>query len=283
MPVDQITKVLSIRECGHNESWLRDEIAKDPPILGLGDLVFLDSERRHSEAGRLDLLLEQPRDRSRYEVELQLGETDPSHIIRTIEYWGREKKRSPRHKHIAVLVAEKITSRFFNVVQLLGDAVPLIGIQVNVVQVGGTKALHFTTIINTSAGEEADEVAGPPTDEIHWRNNYPAAYECAAWYQGLLRNAGGDVQPKFTKGWITLYLNGKVRVSVPARKSDQVQVYLQKLNEQELDEVEKKLNAERTVCTRTEENHILVTGKLTELKETLATHEWVAQKLVKER
>jgi len=105
-------------------------------------------------------------------------------------------------------------------------------------------------------------------DEKHWRDNYPRAHECATWYQGLLRNAGGDVRPKFTKGWITLYLNGKVRVSVPARKSDQVQVYIQKLNDDDLDEAEKKLNSERTVCTRTEENHLLVTGKLAELKES---------------
>ncbi len=38
------------------------------------------------KAGRLDLLLQDANQR-RYEVEIQLGATDESHIIRTIEYW----------------------------------------------------------------------------------------------------------------------------------------------------------------------------------------------------
>jgi hypothetical protein len=79
-----------------------------------------------------------------------------------------------------------------------------------------------------------------------------------------------------------LYLNGKVRVSVPARKSDQVQVYIQKLTDDDLNEAENKLNSEHTICTRTEENHLLVAGKLAELKESASVHEWVAKLLVKE-
>jgi hypothetical protein len=74
-----------------------------------------------------------------FEVELQLGETDPSHIIRTIEYWDNQKRRWPSRSHTAVLVAERITSRFFNVVHLLSKAVPIVGIQANIVQVGETK------------------------------------------------------------------------------------------------------------------------------------------------
>ena len=30
-----------------------------------------------------------------YEVEVMLGETDPSHIIRCIEYWDIEKRKYP--------------------------------------------------------------------------------------------------------------------------------------------------------------------------------------------
>ena len=40
----------------------------------------------------MDLLLKNPDDDSMYEVELQLGATDESHIIRTIEYWDKAKK-----------------------------------------------------------------------------------------------------------------------------------------------------------------------------------------------
>src|SRR4029077_8352691 len=108
---------------------------------------------------------------------------DPSHIIRTIEYWDRERRRWPNRNHTAVLVAEKITSRFFNVVQLLSKAVPIIGIQANMLAVGELCALHFTTIIDSSEEPGEEEV---PTDENYWRANYPGAFECASWYRDML-------------------------------------------------------------------------------------------------
>jgi hypothetical protein len=52
-----------------------------------------------------------------YEVEIMLGSTDESHIIRTIEYWDIEKRRFPSKDHKAVIVAEDITNRFFNVIR----------------------------------------------------------------------------------------------------------------------------------------------------------------------
>ena len=60
------------------------QIAENPSILGLGDLELHDRERRQTSGSRLDLLLQN--DDQRYEVRLQLGATDESHIIRTIEY-----------------------------------------------------------------------------------------------------------------------------------------------------------------------------------------------------
>jgi hypothetical protein len=114
----QVTTVLKIRDCGLDEYWLRDAIYEKPNILGLGELQPVMKEKTQSQGGRLDLLLKDPDD-SMFEVELQLGETDESHIIRTIEYWDNEKRRWPNRRHTAVLVAEKINSRFFNVVQLL--------------------------------------------------------------------------------------------------------------------------------------------------------------------
>ena len=70
-----------------NEKWVQEVIAKDPSILGLGDLILKDKERIQPKAGRLDLLLQDPDTNRRYEVEIQLGKVDESHIIRTIEYW----------------------------------------------------------------------------------------------------------------------------------------------------------------------------------------------------
>lgn len=76
------------------EKWLQDCIADDPSILGLGDLELKDVERLQPKAGRLDLLLREPESGKRYEVELMLSEVDPSHIIRTLEYWDIERNTS---------------------------------------------------------------------------------------------------------------------------------------------------------------------------------------------
>lgn len=78
-----------------NEKWVQDRIAEDPAILGLGDVVLKDRERIQPKAGRLDILLQDAESNRRYEVEIQLGATDESHIIRTIEYWDIERKRYP--------------------------------------------------------------------------------------------------------------------------------------------------------------------------------------------
>ena len=111
-----------------NEAWLQDQIAEDPSILGLGELELKDRERRQQSGGRLDLLLQN--EEQRFEVELQLGATDETHIIRTIEYWDVERKRDPQYDHVAVIVAEEITSRFFNVISLFNGAIPIIAMQV---------------------------------------------------------------------------------------------------------------------------------------------------------
>src|SRR5436309_8623569 len=62
-----------------NEKWVQDQVADDPSLLGLGDLILKDKERIQAGAGRLDLLLQDPETLKRYEVELQLGATDESH------------------------------------------------------------------------------------------------------------------------------------------------------------------------------------------------------------
>ena len=67
----------------YNEKWLQDIIADDPEIIGIGDVILKDKERIHPRAGRLDLLLQDADGNGRYEVEIQLGASDESHIIRT--------------------------------------------------------------------------------------------------------------------------------------------------------------------------------------------------------
>jgi hypothetical protein len=58
----------------YNEKWLQALIAEDPGVLGLGDLIVKDVERRQPRAGRLDMLLSDPETLTGYEVEVQLGD-----------------------------------------------------------------------------------------------------------------------------------------------------------------------------------------------------------------
>jgi len=91
----------------------------------------------------LDILLKNPEDDTMYEVEVMLGETDETHIIRTIEYWDNEKRKWPQRQHYAVLVAENITRRFFNVIQLFSHSIPIIGIQANLIEVNDQKICKY--------------------------------------------------------------------------------------------------------------------------------------------
>ena len=155
----------------YGEKWVQDCIAEDPSILGLGDLDLKDEERYQPRAGRLDLLLRDPETQKRYEVELQLGPVDESHIIRTVEYWDIEKKRYPQYEHCAVLIAEDITSRFLNVISLFNGTVPLIAIQMRALLVGDQITLVFTKVMDEfSRGliDEDEDAFAAPTDRPYW-------------------------------------------------------------------------------------------------------------------
>ena len=81
-----VSRTVSLRSVGKDETWLQDQIWEDPSCLGLGELEGMAKERVVNSGGRLDILLKNPLDDSMYEVETMLGDTDPDHIVRTIEY-----------------------------------------------------------------------------------------------------------------------------------------------------------------------------------------------------
>ena len=152
------------------ERWLQDAIADDPTVLGIGDLVLKDKERLHRGAGRLDLLLQDADGHGRYEVEIQLGATDESHIIRTLEYWDIEKRKYPQYDHTAVIVAEDITSRFLNVISLFNGFIPLMAIQVTAIETSDGVGLQFTKVLDTVrlGYLDDDEELSEQTDRNYW-------------------------------------------------------------------------------------------------------------------
>jgi hypothetical protein len=82
-----------------NEKWLQEIISQDPSILGLGELILKEMEKPLTY-GRLDLLLKDDETDTRYEVEIQLGKVDESHIVRTLEYWDEERKSNRVHLRV---------------------------------------------------------------------------------------------------------------------------------------------------------------------------------------
>ena len=149
------------------EKWVQKLIADDPSILVLGDLVLRDQERVQPRAGRLDLLLQDPETKRRYEVELQLGATDEAHIIRTIEYWDIERKRYPQYDPCAVLVAEDVTSRFLNVISLFNGLAPFVAIQIHALRIGDAITLVFTNVMDQLSGgpiDDEEDAEAAPTD-----------------------------------------------------------------------------------------------------------------------
>ena len=153
-----------------NEDMIQNFIFNNPNVLGLGELTAIQREKIQPSGGRLDILLVDD-DGNRYEVEIQLGATDPSHIIRTIEYWDTEKKRYPQYDHCAVIVAEEITGRFMNVISLFNGSIPLIALQLSAYEDGDDVSLVFTKIIDRIelGTEEEEELA--PTDRNYWEND----------------------------------------------------------------------------------------------------------------
>lgn len=276
-----IGKDLKISECGHDEHWLRDRIYDDPSILGLGDLKVVMKERPQSQGGRLDLLLKVVADDSMYEVELQLGPTDESHIIRTIEYWDREKRRWPNRNHTAVLVAEKITSRFYNVVHLLSLSIPIIGIQAKIVESEESKRiLHFTKVIDSYEEPEEEEPIQATYDEKHWAKNYPGTLECARWYKDLLTTYYGEIRTKYFESYVSFTFGGKARVWVNRRKNDRALIEVK--YEENLDEAIDYLNQEGVQPSNSGDWGLKFNVNIQELKDKQKAHEWIVHQLALE-
>jgi len=197
----------------YSEKWVQNLIAQDPSILGLGDLVLRDQERIHPRAGRLDLLLQDPETKRRYEVELQLGASDEAHIIRTIEYWDIERKRYPQYDHCAVIVAEDITARFLNVVSLFNGTIPLIAIQMQALQVGENVTLIFTTVMDELTRgfvDEDEDAEAAPTDRSFWESKATkSTVALADQLLEIVREFDPSLELKYNKFYIGLSKDGQ--------------------------------------------------------------------------
>ena len=219
MPLTKLEPV-SLSSANVTEKMVQEQIADDPSILGLGQLELRDKERIQAQAGRLDLLLQDPETLKRYEVELQLGPTDETHIIRTIEYWDIERKRYPQYEHTAVIVAEDITSRFLNVIQLFNGSIPLVALKMTAFKVNDAIALTFVKVLDEIALGlvDEDEPKAEPATRESWE--IKASKKTLSDTDQLLKLVK-EVQPKaalnYNKGYIGLEIEGASRNFVAFR------------------------------------------------------------------
>jgi len=196
------------------EKWVEDRIIDDPTLLGLGKLTMIQRQRSQPRAGRLDLLLQDLDSKRRYEVELQLGKLDESHLIRAVEYWDIERKRYPQYQHCAVLIAEDITSRFLNVISLFNGAIPLIALQIQAVKVGSSVSLIFTKVVDELTrglvdGDEEDAAA--PADRSYWEKNSSISSMTAFDnIVSLVKEIDPLITPKFNKVYIGFEKNREI-------------------------------------------------------------------------
>jgi hypothetical protein len=214
------------------EAWIQDQIAQDPSLLGLGDLIMKDKERMQPRAGRLDLLLQDVNTNRRYEVEIQLGRTDEAHIIRTIEYWDIERKRYPQYDHCAVIIAEDITSRFLNVISLFNGMIPLIAIQMNAIKIDDGIALIFTKIMDElplGLVDEDEEVREVANREYWLSRSTSEILKMVDESLELIKDFAPAIELKYNKFYIGLAQNGQAKnftIFKPRKKDLNIEIKL---------------------------------------------------------
>jgi hypothetical protein len=231
-----------------NEKWLQARIAEDPSILGLGELILKDEERVQPTSGRLDLLLQDPETLRRYELEIQLGKTDESHIVRTIEYWDIERRRYPQYDHCAVIIAEDITSRFLNVISLFNGFIPLVAIQLKAIKIDNQIGLVFTKVLDElPLGLVDEDEIQEVTDRTFWeeKRGTKQTVKLVDRMLELLHTIAPEHELKYNKFYIGLAKEGKadnvvrfvpqrsaLRLHVPIKESEEVN---QRLDEAGID------------------------------------------------
>lgn len=230
---------ISLKNSAHfNEAWLHDRISDNPGILGLGDITVLDHERAYTNAGRLDLLFWDEDNNRRYEVEVMLGATDPSHIIRAIEYWDIERRRYPAYEHVAILIAEDITARFLNVISLLSGSIPLIAIQLDALKVGDNILLNFVQVLDQTelrVDDTTDDSGGGQADRSYWDQKAgPSLMKlCDETLAMINTHATHPQEFNYLRGYIGLQSNGLVKNFVslaPKRTKNFVHIWIRNAN-----------------------------------------------------
>ena len=104
----------------------------------------------------------------------------------------------------AVLVAERVTSRFLNVISLFNGFIPIMAIQLQLLEVGGVQTLSASTVVDVmSLGtEEEEEEAGGGADRGYWQEKAPAGLLLADQLLLLVQETDPKASLKYNKHFI---------------------------------------------------------------------------------
>lgn len=175
----------TLKSVGRDEYWLQDWLVADPTRLGLGQVIIKAKELRQHAAkgGRLDILAYDAALDTYYEVEVMLGECDADHGFRVLDYWARERARSPNARHIAVIVAEDLSGRYRTVIETLAQQLPFIAVEIRTLLVKSDPPVATTfpvifaqpdDLVLRPPDEPEDEVkSAAPNDEASWQAARP--------------------------------------------------------------------------------------------------------------
>jgi hypothetical protein len=208
------SNVIRLAEANISEAEIEEWISNNPKVLGLGE-VSVRRQRRQEAGGRLDMLLEDSDNDRRYELELMRGSLDPSHLVRSIEYWDVERRLYPAYEHCAVIVAEDIAARFLNVIQLFSGSVPIIAMQLTCIRIEGKLTLNLIRVLDSRRLRDDDHPteaeAGAPVDMAYWERRVGHEILRIPNESIELINAVGKTPRslRFNKGFIGLTENGQ--------------------------------------------------------------------------
>lgn len=219
-------KPIKLRDAGKDEKWLQDLISKDTSVLGFGDVLVIQRERPQPTGGRIDLILSDPEENLRYEVEIMLGAVDESHIIRTIEYWDVERRRFPSSEHRAVIVAEEITNRFFNVIGLLNKAIPIVALQLNAFLMDDKLCVNFTRVLDVI--EEVEDESGEQVDRKYWETRASKkSLDLMDSVIALIPKEAGEVRIKYNRQHVAVGTSGTNFLWLHPRKGGHVHFHVE--------------------------------------------------------
>lgn len=196
----------------YDEAWLEQLIKSDTTLLELGPLDLVTSQI-HQAKGRLDLLLRDRKNEVIYVVELMLGALDESHIVRTIEYWLRERERESHEDYelVAVLAAERVLeSRFVDVVRFLSRQMPLLLMEILALQVENRLTLRFTRVFDGRRAEAEAVSASPEASRESWTEAAsPETVSLAEKFAEMLKEINPSISLTFKQQFLGLRIGNR--------------------------------------------------------------------------